>query len=178
MEIWDRSRSGKEALTWWRQSSKLLVKEPPNSYKRASELWYSFIASSLARRSCFFDLEISSSLSLSTFFSTSVYFSDLSRSFFSGQAYSPRPPSRPTAPPTLPPSSPPSPLDDSPLSHETGNNPLNPSSWAPPIRIRKNVRKIKRRHDGKERRMDIHTCVRLKRPVSPMALVAWLPKSL
>ena len=82
IEIWDRSRSKKEALTWWRQLSKLSAKEPPSSYKRASELRYSFISSSLARRSWFFNLEILSSLSLSMFPNAYACFFDSSKDFF------------------------------------------------------------------------------------------------
>ena len=58
------------------------AKKPPNSARRESESRYSLIVSSLARHSSFLDWEISSSLSLSTFFSASVYSSASSKSVF------------------------------------------------------------------------------------------------
>ena len=136
MEMWDRSKSGKDALTWRKQSLKPSTKEPPNSFIRVLESQYSFIATSLAWRSYFFNLKISSSLSLSIFLSTFVCFSDSPRSLSAKASYFHGPPSKPSAPLTPPLSSPLLSSDDPPPSPETGNDPLNPSSWAPPAKIK------------------------------------------
>ena len=76
MLMLDKSRSGWEALTWRRQSSKPSTNEPPNSTRKASKSRYSHIASSFTWRSRSLAFVISFSLSARTFYNSSVYFSN------------------------------------------------------------------------------------------------------